>query len=326
MTNNDVLRVVVPVLEHTSLFELAVPVGVFGLPMADDGRGWYDLTVCSTSQTNHVAAGGLSLQTENDLDVILDADLVVVPACIMPGHEHPRALADHLVEAHARGARIAGICSAAFILAEAGLLDGREATTHWMHAEELRRRFPEVRVSEDALYVDEGSVLTSAGTAAGLDLCLHIVRNDYGAARAMEVSRRMVVAPHREGGQSQYASVTLPEARGGTGLARLLDWAADRLAEPLTVDDLAAEAGMSARTLLRRFVEETGTTPVRWLNQQRLDLARALLETTDRPIERVARESGLGTESNLRQHFRDRLDTTPSAYRRAFSQPVGRRG
>ncbi len=322
MTDSRSIRVVVPVLEHTSLFELAVPVGVFGLAVDDDGKGWYDLTTCSISPLAARAAGGLRLQTERGLDAILDADLVVVPARIMDGHEQPRALVEHLVEAHARGARIAGICSGAFILAEAGLLDGREATTHWMHAEELRRRFPRVRVSEDALYVDEGSVLTSAGTAAGLDLCLHIVRNDFGSARAMEVSRRMVVAPHREGGQSQYAPARLPQVGGGGGLARVLDWASSRLAETLSVDDLATQAGMSTRTLGRRFVEETGTTPVRWLNQQRLDRARALLETTDFSIDRVARESGLGTESNLRQHFRERLETTPSAYRRAFSQPA----
>ena len=325
MTANNRIRVVVPVLEHTSLFELAVPVGVFGLPF-EDGRDWYDLTTCSTSDATHRAAGGLSLQTERGLDAILDADLVVVPARIMEGHEEPRELAEHLVEAHARGTRIAAICSGAFILAEAGLLDGREATTHWMHVDELRRRFPQVRVSEDALYVDEGSVLTSAGTAAGLDLCLHIVRNDYGAAQAMEVSRRMVVAPHREGGQSQYARMHLPDADRASGLAPVLDWASGRLAETLTVDDLAAQAGMSTRTLGRRFVEEIGTTPVRWLNHQRLDRARALLETTDYQIDRIARESGLGTESNLRQHFRDRLDTTPSAYRRAFSQPASARG
>lgn len=322
MTVIDPIRVVVPVLEHTALFELAVPVGVFGLPLGGDGRGWYDLTMCSTSPAAHRAAGGLSLQTDRGLDVILDADLVVVPACIMKGYEQPRALVEHLAEAHARGARIAGICSGAFILAEAGLLDGREATTHWMYADELRRRFPNVRVSEDALYVDEGSVLTSAGTAAGLDLCLHIVRQDFGSARAMEVSRRMVVAPHREGGQSQYAPAHLPDVGAEAGLAPVLDWASSRLAETLTVDDLAAQAGMSTRTLGRRFVAETGTTPVRWLNHQRLDRARALLETTDFQIDRVARESGLGTESNLRQHFRERLDTTPSAYRRAFSQPV----
>ena len=324
MTVSDPIRVVVPVLEHTALFELAVPVGVFGLPLGDDGRGWYDLTMCSTSPATHHATGGLRLQTERGLDAILDADLVVVPACIMKDYEQPLALVEHLAEAHARGARIAGICSGAFILAEAGLLDGREATTHWMYAEELRRRFPKVRVSEDALYVDEGSVLTSAGTAAGLDLCLHIVRKDFGAARAMEVSRRMVVAPHREGGQSQYAPARLPESDDASGLAPVLDWAANRLAETITVDDLAVQAGMSTRTLGRRFVEEIGTTPVRWLNHQRLDRARALLETTEFPIDRVARESGLGTESNLRQHFRDRLDTTPSAYRRAFSQPVNR--
>jgi transcriptional regulator GlxA family with amidase domain len=323
MTVEGRIRVVVPVLEHTSLFELAVPVGVFGLPLGADGQGWYDLTTCSTSPARHHAAGGLSLQTERGLDAILDADLVVVPACIMEGYEQPRALVEHLAEAHARGARVAGICSGAFILAEAGLLDGRQATTHWMYAEELRRRFPQVHVVEDALYVDQGSVLTSAGTAAGLDLCLHIVRNDFGSARAMQVSRRMVVAPHREGGQSQYAPARLPDTDGRGGLAAVLDWASSRLTQTLSVDDLAAQAGMSTRTLGRRFLEETGTTPVRWLNHQRVDRARALLETTDFPIDRVARESGLGTESNLRQHFRERLDTTPSAYRRAFSQPVG---
>ncbi len=324
MAVHDRIRVVVPVLEHTSLFELAVPVGVFGLPLDDDGKGWYDLTMCSTSPATHHAAGGLSLQTERGLDAILDADLVVVPACIMKGYEQPRALVEHLAEAHARGARIAGICSGAFILAEAGLLDGREATTHWMYAEELRRRFPKVRVSEDALYVDEGSVLTAPAPPPGSTCACTSCATTTGRRGRWRSAGRMVVAPHREGGQSQYAPAHLPDTDGRSGLAPVLDWASNRLAEALSVDDLAARAGMSTRTLGRRFVEETGTTPVRWLNHQRLDRARALLETTDFPIDRVARESGLGTESNLRQHFRDRLDTTPSAYRRAFSQPAAR--
>ncbi|WP_017620614.1 helix-turn-helix domain-containing protein [Nocardiopsis gilva] len=313
------IRTVVPLLADCPLFELAVPCEVFGKPRMGPDHGWYDLTVCATGPDPQPGPDGLAVAAEPGLDALRTADLVVVPACRIPHYRPPGALIAALREAHRNGARIAGLCSGAFVLAEAGLLDGRAAATHWMYAEELRRRHPAVRVDGDALYVDEGDVLTSAGSAAAIDLCLHIVRSDYGAAAAAEVGRRMVIAPHREGGQSQYAPPPLARAR--SGLAPVLEWAVDHLHEPLTIPRMAREAGMSTRTFGRRFSEEVGTTPLAWLNRQRLARARELLETTDLPVAAVAERSGLGSEDGLRQHFQRGVGTTPSAYRRTFRRP-----
>lgn len=308
------MRVAVTVLEDTALFELAVPCAVFEEPH-------YELTLCGTDVPGvQYARGGLRLETERGLDAVAEADLVMVPACVMGGRATPPALLEALRSAHARGARIASLCTGAFVLAEAGLLDGRTAATHWMFADELRRRYSRLRVDEHSLYVDDGSVLTSAGTAAALDLCLHIVRRDFGAATAAEVARRLVVAPHREGDQAQYVPAPAPAATApvGEGLAPVLDWAVDRLQHPLTIGELANRAGMSTRTFGRYFAREVGTTPLRWLNHQRLARARELLETTDLPVDSVAERSGLGTGDVLRQHFRRTLGTTPAAYRRTF--------
>uniref|UniRef100_UPI003F6854CF GlxA family transcriptional regulator n=1 Tax=Streptomyces polyasparticus TaxID=2767826 RepID=UPI003F6854CF len=303
---------VVTLLEGTSLFELAVPCAVFA------GKG-YELTLCSTAPggVQH-APGGLSLSAERGLEALHEADLIVVPACLMDGYEPPADLLEALRAAHARGTRIAALCSGAFVLAAAGLLDGRRAATHWMYAEELRRRHPAVEVDDRSLYVDEGSVLTSAGTAAAIDLCLHIVRGDYGTAAAAEVSRFMVVAPHREGDQSQYAPPPAALPRPPQGLAPVLDWAVARLHQPLTIGELASRAGMSTRTFGRHFAAEVGVTPLKWLNQQRLARARELLETTDLGVDAVAERSGLGSADSLRQHFHRALSTTPAAYRRTF--------
>lgn len=281
--------------------------------------GWYELTVFRTAPGPQGGPNGLSVDAATGPEALEEADLVVVPACRMPSYRPSADLLDGLRRAHSRGARIASLCSGAFVLAEAGLLDGRGATTHWMYAPELRRRHPRVRVEEDALYVDEGDVLTSAGSAAAIDLCTHIVRGDFGAAAAAEVGRRMVVAPHREGGQTQFAPD--PAERGSAGMAPVLSWALRRLAEPLTVPLLAREAGMSTRSFTRHFTAETGLAPLAWLNRRRVARARELLETTDLPVAVVAQRSGLGTDDGLRQHFRRHLGTTPSAYRRAFRGP-----
>ncbi|MEU7900406.1 helix-turn-helix domain-containing protein [Nonomuraea sp. NPDC049152] len=313
------IRVVVPVLDECPLFELAVPCEVFGRDRSDLSPDWYELTLChSAAGEQKSLAGGLWLRASRGLDAIVRADLVVVPACVDGGYEPPEALLTALVEAHARGARIASLCSGAFVLAAAGLLDGREAATHWMHADELRQRYPQVTVNPRALYIDEGDILTSAGTAAGIDLCLHIVRNDFGAAVAAEVGRRMVIAPQREGDQTQYAWPA-PLAGGGVqGLAPVLDWALERLHEPLTVPRLAARAGMSTRHFVRRFHQEVGLPPIRWLTQQRIARARELLETTRLPVDAVAERAGFGTGSGMRQHFTRAVGTTPSAYRRTY--------
>jgi AraC family transcriptional regulator, transcriptional activator FtrA len=309
------MRVVVPIPGTVALFELAVPVGVFGATDRHDlVPDWYELVVCGAGA--HPASAGLTLSTRAGLSALRTADLVVVPACVMPDCDAPPELLSALRKAHARGARIASLCTGAFVLAAAGLLDGRTVTTHWMYADDLRRRYPKVTVDEHPLYIDDGDILTSAGTAAALDLCLHIVRQDFGAAVAAEVGRRMVLAPHREGGQSQYIPAPLPTRTDG--FAPVLDWAVRHLDRPLTMAELADRAGMSLRTFGRHFADRVGATPLAWLNQQRLARARELLETTDLPVETVAQRSGLGTGSGLRQHFQRAYATTPAAYRRTF--------
>jgi transcriptional regulator GlxA family with amidase domain len=319
-TQRGRVRVAVPVLDDCPLFELAVPCEVFGRDRRDLTPRWYELTLCRTSPGSACTIEGLQLAAPAGLEAVRDADLVVVPACGEADYRPPERLLDELRRAHHRGARIAALCTGAFVLAAAGLLDGREATTHWMHADELRRRHPRVRVNERALYVDEDQILTSAGTAAGIDLCLHLVRRDFGAAVAAEVGRRMVIAPHREGDQAQYVRTPVPPRRT-EALAPVLDWAARRLREPLTVPQLAQHAAMSTRTFGRRFAEEVGITPLRWLTQQRLAMARELLETTDLPVDTIAERVGLRSGTVLRHHFHRELGTTPAAYRRTFRRP-----
>ncbi|WP_223267338.1 GlxA family transcriptional regulator [Streptosporangium nondiastaticum] len=221
--------------------------------------------------------------------------------------------------AHERGARVVSICSGAFALAYAGLLDGRSATTHWALADEFAARFPAVRLDPDVLYVDHGDVATSAGAGAGIDLCLHLVRADQGAGHAAHIARTMVMPPHREGGQLPYAAPPHP-ARIDGSLAPLLEWASGRLDEELTADDLSGHAGCSARTPARRFAEQVGTSPGRWLLSQRINAARELLESSDLPVDAVARRVGLSSATNLRRRFLSALGTTPGAYRRAFHQ------
>ncbi|MEV2269406.1 GlxA family transcriptional regulator [Nonomuraea africana] len=312
------IRVVVPVLDDCPLFELAVPCEVFGRDRRDLAPDWYELTLCQSADREQESLNGLWLRAPQGLEAMRAADLVVVPACADASYRPPEALLSALTEAHERGARIAALCSGAFVLAAAGLLDGREAATHWMHADELRSRYPRISVNQRALYVDEGDILTSAGTAAGIDLCLHIVRGDFGAAVAAEVGRRMVVAPQREGDQAQYVSAGPPVPAQDRGLAPVLSWALERLHEPVTIPQLAEQAMMSTRTFIRRFHRELGLTPIRWLTQQRLARARELLETTRLPVDAVAERSGFSTGNGLRQHFTKTLGTTPSAYRRTF--------
>jgi AraC family transcriptional activator FtrA len=246
------------------------------------------------------------------------ADTIVIPNW-KPGLEPTPELTEALLAAHERGARIMSFCSGAFLLAAIGLLDGRPATTHWKYADALARRFPLVQVESDVLYVIDGRVMTSAGTAAAIDLCLHVVRSDHGAEVANAVARRMVVPPHRDGGQAQYVEAPVPPLCEVDDPMRLsIDWALEHLAEPLTVEVLARQAATSPRTFARRFVSITGTTPLKWLVRQRVLLAQRLLETTDLPVERIASESGFGTPAGMRQHFQRQVGTSPLAYRRTF--------
>ncbi|MEV4417287.1 helix-turn-helix domain-containing protein [Catellatospora sp. NPDC049609] len=307
------------------VFELAVPCEVFGIDRSDLVDPWYELRLCAAEPGPLSVRSGLTLHPRYGLDGLADADTVLVPACNrMVQCGPPDALIDAVRAAHARGARIASICSGAYVLAAAGLLDGRRATTHWMNMADFAHRFPDVKVDQEVLYVDEGDVLTSAGTGSAIDLCLHLVRCDFGAAVANEVARRMVVPPHREGGQSQFAQ---PPARGehrADDIAPVLDWARSRLDQPLTVAQLAAQAHLSPRTFARRFRDSLGVSPLQWVLEQRIRLAQELLETTDEPVERIAWRTGFGTAVNMRQHFRRFTSISPQTYRQTFRRrPAG---
>ncbi|MGC0327639.1 transcriptional regulator GlxA family with amidase domain [Streptomyces sp. SAI-170] len=313
-------RVAVLALDGVLPLDLGIPTQVFtSVPGAP-----YAMTLCGRRTGAVTTAAGFELTVAAGLEALGGADTVVVPGYANHLAELDAAVLDALAECHARGQRLVSICTGAFALAAAGVLDGRTATTHWRYAGELAARHPRITVDPQVLYVDEGSVLTSAGVAAGIDLCLHLVRRDLGAGTANEVARTLVAAPHRDGGQAQYIRRPLAAAVDGTTLAATRTWALARLHEPLTVQRLAAHAHLAPRTLARRFVAETGTTPLQWLLAARLDRARELLESTDLAVEQVAERCGLGSPSNLRLHFRRTLGTSPSAYRAAFA-PTGAR-
>ncbi|MEU4179767.1 helix-turn-helix domain-containing protein [Streptomyces sp. NPDC026589] len=311
-------------LPSWDLYELSIPCTVFGKPQPDLADPWYDLRLCSTREPGADASAtgaGLSLHTGYGLADLAGADTVIVPSvpdpCVDEGRPLDPALITALRLAHDAGARMVSLCTGAFALAEAGILDGRRATAHWMHTAQLADRYPKVRVDDSVLYVDDGDVLTSAGLTAGLDLCLHLVRRDLGAHVANQLARRMVVPAHRPGGQAQFIDQPMP-ATDDRGLAPVLDWARAHLDQPLTVEDLAQRAAMSPRTLYRRLQATTGVTPLQWLLQQRLRRAQSLLESTDLPIARIGELSGLGTANNLRHHFVKQIGVSPSDYRRAF--------
>jgi transcriptional regulator GlxA family with amidase domain len=310
--------VAVAVTDGAATFELAVPCEVFGLDRGDIVDPWYELRLCADGPVR--TSAGLTLNTPYGFGDLADADTVVVAACPRDVQlDPPSALLEALRTAHARGRRIVSLCSGAYVLAAAGLLDGRRATTHWMNAVDFAHRFPRVTYDPSALYVEDGTVLTSAGTGAVIDLCLHLVRHDHGSAVANEVARRMVVPPHREGGQTQYAKPLPPRARRAEeGLGPVLDWARQRLHLPLTVADLAKEARLGERTFARRFRDTLGTTPLQWMLQERVRLAQELLETTDDPVESVARRTGFGNAANLRRHFGRLTTVSPQTYRHVF--------
>jgi len=310
-------RIVALCLDGLVAFDLTAPAQAFGLAARPGGEPLYSFSTCSIGGATVRTTSGFAVTPESGLGALRGAETVVVPAYAGILEPPPREALAALRAAAARGARVLSVCSGAFALAHAGLLDGRRAATHWAWAGELARRFPAVRVDPDALYVDEGEVMTSAGLSAGIDLSLHTIRKDFGAAAGDRVARHMVAAPHREGGQAQFAKPAATEAGGS--LERTRRWAAERLREPLDVAAMAAHAGVSARTFARRFREETGTTPLQWLLAQRVLEARRLLEGSELPVETVAWRCGFGTSASLRDHFRRATATTPTAYRRAFS-------
>jgi transcriptional regulator GlxA family with amidase domain len=313
-------RVAVLCLDGLVAFDLTAPAQAFMLAATPGGEPLYEVAVCTPDGGPIRTTSGFDLSPAEEPEALDRADTLVLPGYAGILEPPPaEALATIRVAAR-RGARLLSVCTGAFALASAGVLDGRRATTHWAWAGEMAKRFPAVRVDPDALFVDEGEVLTSAGLSAGVDLSLHVIRRDFGAAVGERVARHMVAAPHRDGGQAQFFR---PEpTRDGGSLEPTRRWALTRLAEPLDVAAMARHAGVSPRTFARRFREETGTTPLQWLLMQRVLEARRLLEDSDLPVEEVAWRCGFGTSASLREHFRRATATTPTAYRRSF-QPVG---
>jgi transcriptional regulator GlxA family with amidase domain len=325
--------VAVVVVDHADmhpwdLFEVAIASAVFGVPQPDLMDAWYRMRLYPGSDRSAPAtntlSSGVSMRSPHRLADIMDADLVIVTAvpeaCVEGERAFADALLDTLRQASAAGIRMMSLCTGAFALAAAGLLDGRRATAHWAHTAILAKRYPKVKVDDSVLYVDDGTVLTSAGMTAGLDLCLHVVRTDFGAHVANQLARRLVVPTHRPGGQAQFIDLAVPTADDDS-IGVILQWATGHLDRPHTVEALARRAGLSPRTFFRRVQAATGTTPLQWLLHQRLTHAQTLLEKTNLPIDAVSAQCGLGSAANLRRHFSIHFGVPPQQYRRAFSPP-----
>jgi len=311
-------KVVCLVLPGTAPFEFGVVCEVFGIDRSAMGGPSFEYHVATADPGPIPTSLGFTMDITNDLSVAADADLIAVPAHLIGTETVDERYLAVIRDAVARGAWVLSVCSGAFALAQAGVLDGRRATTHWMHADRLARRYPKIEVDPDVLFVQDGTIVTSAGTASGIDAALHIVRVAHGAAAANVVARRMVVPPQRDGGQSQYILTPVPERRADS-FAEVTDWMLEHLDQDLTVDQLARKALMSSRTFARRFRADLGTTPAAWLNRQRILQAQQMLEQTDDGLEQVARAAGFGTAAVMRHHFLKVLQTTPTAYRRTFS-------
>ncbi|NGO72745.1 helix-turn-helix domain-containing protein [Streptomyces boncukensis] len=314
------LQNVVTVLTHgVNAFELGVVCEVFGIDRSEEGLPVYDFAVAAAEEPPIRVHPGVTVDTPYGLERLAAADLIALPAGRdFTERTFPAPLLDALRAGVERGARVLSVCSGAFVLGAAGLLDGRRCTTHWRHSDELARRWPAAAVEPDVLYVDDDPVLTSAGTAAGIDACLHLVRKEQGSAVANAIARRMVVPPHRDGGQAQYIEHPLPPVRDDDAIGSALAWMQRNLDQDITVERLAARAHMAPRTFARRFHRETGGTPYQWLVGQRVLLAQQLLEATELTVDAVAARAGFGGAAALRHHFLRRLGTTPQAYRRTF--------
>ncbi|QFH71542.1 transcriptional regulator FtrA [Enterobacter sp. E76] len=311
--------VVVLAYDGLCTFEFGIAVEIFGLPRPELGENWYRFAVASVDGGELRATGGVRVVADGDLSLIAEAGTVMVPGWRGVDEPVPEALCQQLRAAHERGCRIMSICSGVFVLAAAGLLDGRQATTHWRYLDALQQRYPAIDVVPDVLYIDEGNLLTSAGSAAGIDLCLHLVRRDFGQETANSVARRLVVQPHRDGAQSQSIVRPVPVARESKRLGLLFDYLHQQLAESHGVASLASRAGMSPRTFLRRFQDATGTTPARWLLNERLVRARTMLEKTRLSLDHIAAQVGFGSASTLRYHFQQHFSVSPAAYRKSFT-------
>ncbi|HEV7310049.1 GlxA family transcriptional regulator [Ensifer sp.] len=315
--------IAVVAFEGISPFHLSVPCIVFGDDLLKLGAPRYRLLIAGEKIGSIHTMSGFSIDVGHDLSGLTEADTIIVPAWGAPSDRPPQALLSALRTAHARGARLVGLCLGTFVLAEAGLLDGRTASTHWAWADEFECAHPEVALNRNALYVDEGDILTSAGTAAAIDCCLHIVRTDHGAEIANRIARRLVVAPHRQGDQAQYIEAPLPKQGSGDLLAATIAWAIAHLNEPLSLERLADHAGMSLRSFTRHFRKKTGTTFTQWLLGQRLAVAQRLLETGSCSVDHIADMAGFGSTVSLRQHFTRAFSISPASYRRQFqSRPA----
>lgn len=314
--------VVAIVYDRLCTFEFGIATEIFGLERPEMGPDWYRFAVCA-AEPGPLRATGFRLLADGGPELLDTATTIIVPGWRGADEPVPEALLDSLRKAHARGARIMSLCSGIFVLAEAGLLAGRRATTHWRYAERFAARYPDIRLDPHILYADEGDVLTSAGSAAAIDLCLHLVRRDFGAGAANMVARRLVVPPHRDGGQAQYVEHPVPSPYEASRLSPLIERMRRRLGEEQPIRMLAREAGMSERTFIRRFRAATGLPPGEWLLKQRIGLARTLLESGPDPVETIASACGFGSPAALRHHFRDRLGTSPAAYRRRFGPAAG---
>ncbi|MEV8557743.1 helix-turn-helix domain-containing protein [Streptomyces sp. NPDC051917] len=313
--------VAVLALDGVVPFDLSAPIDTFGWARLPDGRAPYRVRVCSVR--GEVSAGAFTVRAPYGLEALAEADTIILPGVAEPPEELPAGVAQGLRAAAANGTRIASICVGAFLFAATGLLDGLRATTHWCAAGDLAARHPRVTVDPNVLYVDNGQFLTSAGAAAALDMCLHMIRKDFGSAVAAHAARMSVMPLEREGGQAQFIVHDLPPAPSGATLEPLLRWLQDHCDRDLTVDEIAAQAGMSTRTLNRRFREQTGTTPLQWLHRARVRRAQHLLETTPYPVERIATQTGFGSPTAFRERFRRVVGTSPQAYRRAFRRGDG---
>jgi AraC family transcriptional regulator, transcriptional activator FtrA len=309
--------VAIVVYDGVTAFELGIACEVFGSHWSEIlGVPWYRSCVCALTPGLVTVDVGLELRAAYGAEHIVSADTVIVLPSVAA--EVPAGICEALRRAHSRGSRVVSLCTGAFALAAAGLLDGRRATTHWTECGDLARRYPKVTVDPGVLFVDEGDIFTSAGSAAGIDLCLHLVRLDYGTEIATQLARQLVVAPQREGGQAQYITAPMPELDSTSLFADTVTWLQEHLSEPVTVEELAARSAMSPRTFARRFLASTGTTPYQWLLQQRIQFAQRLLETTDLAVDAVAAAAGFSTATNLRKHFSRTVQTSPQAYRRTF--------
>lgn len=311
-------RVVALVYDRLCTFEFGCTTEFFALDRPELEVPWYRFDVCSLEPGKLRATGGINVVAHKGLKTLDQADTIVIPGWRSPDELPPRGLLRKIRDAYDRGARLCSICSGAFVLAAAGILDGKRATTHWRYVEKLAATYPAVDVEPQALYVDEGQVLTSAGSAAGLDMFLHMVRTDYGSAVANAVAQRLVVPPHRDGGQAQFLPRPLPaDHRGRLGMA--MQYVQTNLARRHTVTELARKASMSPRTLQRQFIDSVGMSPIEWIVRQRVGLAKELLETTKASLSSVATQSGFGSVESLRHHFRRVAGTSPTVYRARFS-------